>query len=357
MMALGISLGMMSPGLQMTVQVAAARNVTDCSPRGSFSFICGLRGPEDLVLLPGTSWVVASAFEGGPIQLINARDHSTVPAFPSTTSRYRLDSATYGACPGPLAVPPGSRSTTHGLNIRKGAARVHTLYAVHHGFRESIEVFEVDTATRMPQLTWIGCIPSPDSAYMNSVAPLPDGGLVATRAYRSVGNDYMKGFEGAETGEVHEWHPRTGWRVVPGSAGPGPNGLEASRDGRWLYVALWPVKKIMRLSRGTAHVEKTTVDMAFHPDNLRWQADGSLMVGGQYASGTTSLVACLADVRRCRGTAARVAQIRVGRMTVEEVASYPADDRSFVGTAALLVTKEIWIGTLRGDRMARLMIR
>ena len=53
----------------------------------------------------------------------------------------RFDRKEYGACPGPLAA---AQAVTHGLYLKPGRGSVHTLYAVHHGDRESIEVFEVN---------------------------------------------------------------------------------------------------------------------------------------------------------------------------------------------------------------------
>ena len=73
-----------------------------CAPVGSVRFICGQEAPEDLVLIPGTDWVVASVFSGkGGIRLISIREKTTSFAYPITTSRERLDARTYDSCPGP----------------------------------------------------------------------------------------------------------------------------------------------------------------------------------------------------------------------------------------------------------------
>jgi len=74
--------------------------------------------------------------------------------------------------------------SAHGLNVRPGTSGRHTLYVVHHGFRESIEVFEIDTKSKTPEVTWIGCVVAPDTATLNAVAPLPDEGFVTTNPYR-----------------------------------------------------------------------------------------------------------------------------------------------------------------------------
>jgi len=68
----------------------------------------------------------------------------------------------------------------HGLFLRPGTNAVHTLYVVHHGNRESIEVFELDARATPPALTWVGCAVAPDPIGLNSVVALPDGGFAAT---------------------------------------------------------------------------------------------------------------------------------------------------------------------------------
>ena len=36
-----------------------------CTPSGGLNFICGLKAPEDFVLVPGTRWLIASGMEAG----------------------------------------------------------------------------------------------------------------------------------------------------------------------------------------------------------------------------------------------------------------------------------------------------
>ena len=105
------------------------------------------------------------------------------------------------------------------------------------------------------------------------MSPVPGGGFVTTNFAPRGGNAVAAALKGSNSGEVWEWQSKDGWKIVPGSESPGPNGIEASRDGNWLYVNLWPVKKVMRLSRGKTPVQKDVIDLPFHPDNIRWQAE------------------------------------------------------------------------------------
>ena len=36
-----------------------------CMPSNGLNFICGLQKPEDLVLIPGTPWLIASGMDPG----------------------------------------------------------------------------------------------------------------------------------------------------------------------------------------------------------------------------------------------------------------------------------------------------
>ena len=322
-----------------------------CDPEGAVRFICGLSAPEDLVPLPQSDWVVASGYTGGGLYAINTKDQSVNQIFPGGTSRIRHDKTTYGSCPGPIDTTAKNMSA-HGLNVRAGAGGVHTLYVVHHGSRESIEVFEIDGKARPPVVTWIGCAVVPGMQGINSVSPLPGGGFVTTNFAPRGGNAVQAALQkGANSGEVWEWQPKDGWKVVPGSESPGPNGIEASRDGNWLYINLWPVQKVMRLSRGRTQVQKDVINLPFHPDNIRWQADGSLLAAGHAAPTNERLMECFAKV--CPDATSNAARIDAKTLAAKEVVRLPFSQSFAVGTVALQVGNEVWLGSVRGDRVAR----
>src|SRR5258706_4556276 len=90
--------------------------------------------------------------------------------------------ARYASCPGPITGPEiaDRKFRAHGINLRAGPNGVHTLYVVHHGQRESVEIFELDTRGKTPTITWIGCAPSPNGVSGNSVAVLPNDGFSLT---------------------------------------------------------------------------------------------------------------------------------------------------------------------------------
>lgn len=324
-----------------------------CDPQGDVRFICGMPSPEDIVALPQSDWVVTSGWIRGAMHLVNSRDFSHVQVLPAAATRERWDKTTYAACPGPVDPNEKEKFSAHGLAVAPGPDRVHTVYLVHHGFRESIEVLEIDTRPQAPVVNWVGCVIAPPSAAFNSISPLPDGGFVATNPTRRTTPPPSR--DDPTSGEIWEWHPKTGFSIVPGSESQGPNGIEASRDGRWLYVNLWPARKVMRLSRGQTPPARQLIDVDFQPDNIRWQPDGTLLATGQGAATRERVIECLLKV--CADSSSVVARIDPTAFTAREIIRLAATERFYSATTALQVGKEIWIGTVTGDRVARYPLR
>src|SRR5207247_11026421 len=63
-------------------QGTAGQSAAACDPVGTVQFICGVIGPEDLVVVPGSDWVIASGdAAGGAIKAINVRDRPATGLF------------------------------------------------------------------------------------------------------------------------------------------------------------------------------------------------------------------------------------------------------------------------------------
>ena len=312
---------------------------TDCDPDGSVRFVCGPVSPEDLVVVPDTAWVIVSGMEDeGHLYAADTRDLTSTVLFPAETSRPRHDTALFGECPGPST----AQFRPHGLSLRAGSGGIHTLYVVRHGAREAIEVFQLDAAEATPTLTWVGCAVAPDSVGFNSVAALPGEGFAATNFSRP-------------TGELWEWAPAAGWTEVPGSETSGPNGLVASSDGRWLYIGGWGTRSLIRISRGQTPVQRDAVNVGFHIDNVRWAPDGTLFAAGHASeSGDAGAIGACLGQGQCDGISSRVAKVDPESLTAREIVRYPSNDLFILGTVAIQVGDEVWVGGIGGrDRIAR----
>ena len=310
----------------------------DCSAAGNVQFVCGLQSPEDLVTLPGAQWIVAGAYSGsGGLYLVRASDRQATRAYPSATATDRFDTKAYAGCPGAPDAAAMAKFQTHGLSLQPGTNNVHRLYAVLHGPRESVEVFEVDARTGTPTLTWIGCAVAPEPIGLNSVRWLADGGFIATNFLPRNDPAGMKGMmNGTKNGELWEWHVASGWQKVPDSEASGANGIEISNDGRWYYVASWGSQSFFRLSRGQTPPVRNEIPLGFRVDNIRWAADGTLLAAGQGGTPAASIIV----------------KIDPNTMAVRELVRHPNTPAFGNGTVAVEVGKDYWVGTFRGDRLA-----
>jgi hypothetical protein len=326
--------------LALVPRIVAAQGAPPAEPCAqvtSLQVICGQDAPEDLVVVPGSQWVVASAYAGaGGVNLIRVSDRSTVRAYPSPAAKKQFDAKTYAGCPGPPDANAAAMFTTHGLWLNPGRNGVHTLFAVGHGSRESIEVFTLDARPATPVVTWVGCAIAPDPIGLNSVRGLADGGFIATNflARGITAEQRQRMLAGDKNGELWEWHTSSGWRKVPGSEASGANGIELSSDGRTMYVAAWGSQSFFRLTRGGTAPKRDEVPLGFRVDNIRWARDGSLLAVGQGNS--------VSEIVRIDPKTLKVTRVIERR-----------DDSSFrAATVAVEVGDRLWVGSFIGDRIA-----
>ena len=320
---------------------AAGPKAAGCDPIGNVRFVCDQVAPEDLAVVPGSEWVISSGMAAnGAIRLISLRDRATTVLFPTATPRERFDRKTYNSCPGPIDPAEKERFRAHGLYLRSAGNQRSTLFVVHHGDRESIEVFEFDARAKPPTLTWTGCAVAPDPIGLNSVVGLPDGGFITSNFSPRGGdaNARARMMAGENNGELWEWHSNSGWKKVPGSEAAGPNGIEMSSDGKWLYVGGWGSQSFIRLSRGQTPAARETVNVGFRVDNIRWAPDGTLLAAGQ--GGVAPM------------QTSNVARVDPKTLKFEELLRYPNNDSFGFGTVAVQIGAELWVGSVRGDRIA-----
>lgn len=324
-----------------------------CEADGKAQFICGLKSPEDLAHVPGSDWVIVSGMADakshrGQLYAVNSRDKSIKSLYPLASSEPKHDRRLYTACPGPL---PNGELGAHGIDVKAGNNRIHTLYAVNHAGRESFEVFELDASGPAPVLTWIGCVIYPAGTSGNGIVALPDGGIATTNFKDPADtNAFQKMTAGEITGNVLEWHRDKGWTPIPDSAMSGANGIVVTPDGKSLYVAGWPGKNVTRFERGAASPKRETIATGILTDNLRWMADGSMLAGGQDGN-MPGVFQC--QPPKCRiGSAAVKIDPRTQKAT--RIATYAGSEGFEGATTSLEVGKEIWMGSFRGERILRL---
>ena len=328
---------------------------SECSASSEYGFVCGPRNPEDLVLVPGTKWIISSSMAAGAsIYLVDSQQKAWTKLYPGDAPRARQDMKTYGACPG--APDPGN-FVSHGLSLRPGTDGHSTLLVVGHGGREAIEVFDVDANGEKPVLTWLGCVLTPDGMQANSVASLADGSLLATIPLRT-GVPISDALAGKPTGGVYRWSPGDqGFTMVRGTDLPYANGIEVSADGQEFYVASSGLFTVTAYSNSDpARLLRSTKPFAFVPDNLHMGSDGKLLTAGLDVNdptcGTISQTSkfSLEEFASCPRPFTVLA-IDPQSMEATVLATGPANKQFSNITMALPVGGELWIGTFAGDRI------
>lgn len=328
----------------ITLPIGVRSQAPPCTPIGKIQFICDVRGPEDFAMVPGTPWMFTSGNQAGlgQLRVIHTVDKKVTPVYPSASVKGQYDAKAFPGCPGPLDFNnPEEKKTVafHGLYLRPGSGSTHRLHTVHHGTRESIEIFDVDAKATPPTLTWVGCVIAPPGIVFNSMVAFADGGVAGTGTPRAPA---VPAAPNVRVGQVWEWHAATGWAPVPGTDGVAINGLEVSKDEKLLYVSSWGEQTMLRVERGVATPKRDVLHMPFRIDNLRMMPDGTLFGAGHAGKALCS----------CLGETWHVGRIDPqGAMSVKVVLSEPYVPGFGAVTVAAQVGKEIWIGTNRGDRI------
>jgi hypothetical protein len=326
----------------------------DCEPSGGLDFVCGPQNAEDLVAVPGTKWIIASGMTpGAGLMLIDSRERTWSVLYPGDRQRAVHD-AVYAACTTP---PSPATFNAHGLSLLAGARGRSTLYAVTHGERESIEVFDVDASGGRPALTWKGCVPMPDGLAANSVAALADGSLLAT-VLLMPGKTFADAIARRPTGAVFEWSPGdAGFELVRGSELPSNNGIEVSADGSEFYVASSGFQTVVAFSHTNPTRQlRTSQPLPITPDNVHRGPDGRLLTAGMKndvpeCGGPPGPQHDLEKLSTCpRGTIAIAIDPATMRDTV--LVDTPALATFSNATMVLALDGRFWIGTFRGDRVA-----
>jgi hypothetical protein len=331
-----------------TALLGARATVSAAEPCGHDE-ICGLKNPEDMIRLKWSGWALVSRL-GRDTQ---AQGGFSLVGLESRTSRVLVPDvskppiAMYSNCP---RAPVASELITHGLDVRQTKRGAMEVFAVNHGGRESIEVFDLFVNSRGASLTWKGCVMLPADISANAVAALPDG--LAVSSFGTSGDQgTAELLAGNPSGFVGRWTPKKGWVHVTGSEFGGDNGVTAAPDGSVLYVNDWNdgTLRIVPLGKGVA---PATIKLGnFHPDNVHSLADGKLLIAGQIGN-ARDIMACAKEATCSVGSMIVVVdpkgQVVQSHLTVAPTSTFGA------ASTALRYGKDYWMCSFRGDRIIRL---
>ena len=331
-------------------------SLTKCLADGDIKYICGPIDAEDFLETDGTPWVLSTGIRGD-LYAINSKTRDwhvlgiSYPKRPAQRVRHR--------CP---SLPDRVEYQNHGVHVRLNRGRHHEFYVVNHSDRESIEIYDIDLSESVPRLIWKDCLIMPGTARANSVVPLKGGGVIAT-VFADMSISIPERIEmltaGESTGYVIEWQPDTGWRRLANSELSGNNGIEISPDGRYLYVGSWGTGTLFRytLDHGNNITEQTKLKLPMDlVDNLRWTRRGTLLMAG-HAGPVASNGACLVAPDPVCQQDYGYSEIDVETMTIVKSFQHKGTPAFGSATTAIEIDDEIWLGTYRGNRIARIPIK
>lgn len=310
-------------------------------------------GCEDLIGIPGTSLLLASVQgpalqTAGRLELVDTQKRATHPLYPAPAASIRFNAETFKGLP----EEPPAHFIPHGLTIRPGSNGVHQVYVVHHGERESIEVFQLEMSGPEPKVIWEGSVPTPDSVTGNAVAPAPDKGFVMSRTILPIPKkdgpppDFDALESTQSSGELWAWNPAAGWsRVDTAGIDLMPNGVELSADGKWIYYADSMRHSFNRLSVGRNPLIKEVLYTGFHTDNVHWSEDRkSLILAGQQG-GMRQIVEFF--MGKPGVTCGNAMVVRINPETLGTELLVNAEGFS-LASGAVEINGKIWIGRIRG---------
>jgi len=314
--------------------------------------ICGLKNPEDVVRLGNTRFAVASSLARAPdsqshLYLVDLASKNAAPLLPT------MDPATQRSLDPDCAPPQNFRTLiTHGLSSRSDGPDHGRLYVVNHGGNQSIEMFEWHVHGRNVALTWRGCVRVPPTVLANAVAPLPDGAAVTS--FGSPDDPKLANLiAGRPSGFVMVWSKRTGWVHLKGSHLPGDNGIESSADGKTLYVAAWTDHALWILSRDGRRAPTRVPLGNFHPDNIHWQHDGTLLIAGEV--GDASAILSCGPHKIC-STPSMLVVFNPARGGIAAQQFIPPTTHFGAASTAIRYQDRYWLGSFLGDRIVEVQV-
>ncbi len=251
------------------------------------------------------------------------------------------------SCPG----PSGATFSPHGIDLARRSDGRLRLLVVNHGARESVELFEVSGAGSAIAIEWRGCAIAPEGSLFNDVVGLPDAGFLVTRMMDRDAQvwETLRSALGFDTGFVYEWQPARGYRVVAGTAGAMPNGIELSADGHEIFLSLYGAGEVRRISRRSGEILARA--RVARPDNLSWGRDGRLLVAS-HLGGFADQMACMELSEGACPMPFEILALDPATLQGETIFANAGAPMG-AGTVALDLGDELLIGSFAGDRIIK----
>ena len=315
-------------------------------PKG-FASLRGLNNAEDMVQIGETKWILTGnlgdkSWKKGGLYLID-----------SESLEWKEAEIDFSGTPaeGYEEIADPELFSSHGIAIKQIDANIFEVYAVNHGGRESVEVFDLTVQDDAPEIIWKGSVPTPDGMTGNSVAPLSDGFIVTIPMTKNNLGTFLDFLAGKPTGTVYKWTAQEGFREIPGAKLAGNNGIAVSPDEKWAFINGYSSRSVTRISLTDNQSEPVTAQLSFLPDNIRYSADGSLLVAGQDTGILTVVLLTNGTGIGVSPSDTAVVKLDPETMAVTEVLHLPKFRAFGGGTTAVYIGNDLWISSFRAQRI------
>ena len=145
---------------------------------------------------------------------------------------------------------------------------------------------------------------------------------------------------------MFEWHPGGQLQPLAGTELSLPNGIDVSKDERYVFVAAIGSQEVVRFDRRATPIAKRAVSLPISPDNVHWATNGKLLTAGPnyVAPAVCSGAGCASGWSVLEVDPETLAFSRLGG----------ADQTAAMQrvSSAMRVGDDIWVGS-NDDRIAR----
>jgi hypothetical protein len=327
--------------------------ITSCEPAAGITPDCRFQDPEDIVVSPEGQFLLVSQMGG----MEGERPGTLVSLAPATGTievlfpRVGRVMATQGW--GDPACAPPALFAPHGIDIERLDSGVNALYAVNHGVRESIEMFEVLEEPDDVRLIWRGCVVAPDHGFFNDLVVLRNGDFWVSQMYprgaNAIWTVLRMQFTDHAPGYAYHWSPGGGFARIAGSDAKFANGVEKSQDERYLFLNSYFGDEVIKVD--TVSGNRIGSAAAQRPDNLSWSPTGELLVASHRASIPDSL-ACMDLQEGSCGFGFQILAVDTQTMQPRVLLDHEGPPMG-AATVAVPLGDQVYLGTFAGDRIAR----
>jgi hypothetical protein len=334
--------------------------VTTCETADDLQPICRFSNPEDIELLPDHRTLLISQMgnmEGskpGNLVSFDTTSQAITPLFPTTVANTAGDNWGTSNCPG----LPDTHFSPHGISLRQRNDGRWQLAVINHGGRETVEMFEVLQDNNTYSLAWRGCVVPPEGTYMNDVALMKDGGMVASHMFDKrlptlfgISTGIWKSQLHMDTGYALEWqpaHPQT-FRVLAESHGPFINGILVSADDSTVFESVYAGNEIRKLDLasgkqlGSIHIQQV--------DNMAWDESGGILAAS-HTGKALDQKACLDHPGETCGFGFTIVHIDPKSLATKDVLKHEGAPMG-AATVAKQAGDAIYLGSFSGNRIVK----